>query len=165
MPNPFNKATSNDNDQPNHADRRATAAAAKAGSVDRRAGRGSMDMGHAPSSFVSVTDYAGELLAVYPLEYVEQAFKSPTTGEWVPAVMVDFLVCTGEDAGTEHQDSQVSGAVLVGSLKRKLGQAVILKIGQGEARQKGFSKPWIVLDTTEEEDDTVKKAVAAAYGG
>ncbi|AEV52253.1 hypothetical protein [Nocardia phage NBR1] len=165
MPNPFSKAADTSTDQPNHADRRAAAAAAKAGSVDRRAGRGGMDLGKAPSSFVSVTDYAGELLAVYPTEYVEAAFKSPTTGEWIPAVMVDFLVCTGDDEGVEHTDSQVSGAVLVGSLKRKIGQAVILKIGQGEAKQKGFSKPWIVLDTTEEEDAQVKKVVAATYGG
>lgn len=171
MPNPFAKVSgtvAEDEAPKSAAAKGATSApvadtAAKRSSVDPRAGRGSKQLGKAPTSFANITDYAGELLAVYPLEYQEVTGVTARNGDDLAGVVVDFLVCSGEEAGTEFKDALVLGKVLVSSLKRKIDEAVILKIGQGEAK-KGQNAPWVAVETTDEEDAHVAKVVASVYG-
>lgn len=167
MPNPFSKVGGATATAPVTDEAPATSAtpeavaAAKAGSVNPRANRGSQTFEKAGSA-VRITDYAGELLAVYPSEYVPCVFVGDK-GEDVAGVRLDYVVCSGADAGTEVRDGLILGKILVDSLSRKLGQAVILKLGQGEKKGKN-SPPWISLETTPEEDAHIAKVVAQVYG-
>lgn len=167
MPNPFAKVSGTVEDEapakPKGNTTPVADTAAKRSSVDRSANRGSKQLGKAPTTFANITDYAGELLAVYPLEYQEVTGIKARNGDDLSGVIVDFLVCSGDEAGTEFKDALVLGKVLVGSLKRKIDEAVILKIGQGDAK-KGQNAPWIALETTDEEDAHVAKVVASVYG-
>lgn len=124
------------------------------------AGRAGLTLGHAPSGIVKITDYAGELLAVYPSAFEPAAIE--INGKSVDGVRADFLVCSGDDAGKEVKDALVIGKVLVSSLRRKVGEAVILKIGRGEPRN-GNQPAWIPVDTTPEEDAHVAKVVGEVY--
>ena len=151
-------------DNPGRADAAAVKANAARGGVDPRAARASMALGKTPTSFVSITDYADELLAVFPLELHRDRFTSDISGKPYDAIEVDFLVCSGDDDGTEHTSAMVTGSVLVGALSKKIGEAVVLKIGQGE-KKKGRNAPWIPLETSDEEDEYVAQKVAAFYGG
>lgn len=162
MPNPFSKvgAEAGAPVTPTAATPEAVAAA-KAGSVNPRANRGSQTFGKATGG-PRITDYAGELLAVYPTEFVPSVFIGDN-GQPVAGVRLDYVVCSGDDAGTEFRDGIVLGKILVDSLSRKLGEAVILKLGQGEKKGKN-SPPWISLETTPEEDAHIAKVVAQVYG-
>jgi hypothetical protein len=124
------------------------------------AGRGSLKLGHAPSGIVKITDYAGELLAVYPTAFEPAAIE--INGKSVDGVRADFLVCSGDEAGKEVNGALVIGKVLVSSLRRKVGEAVILKIGRGQPRN-GNQPAWIPVDTTPEEDLHVAEVVAKVY--
>lgn len=175
MPSPFanktaapktggmSKATDND-DNPGRADAAAVKAQAARGGVDPRAARASMGLQKTPTSFTSITDYADELLAVFPLEFHPDRFTSDISGKPYDAIEVDFLVCSGDEDGTEYTGVMVTGSVLVAAMRKKVGEAVVLKIGQGE-KKKGRNAPWIPLETSDEEDEYVAKKVAAFYGG
>ena len=128
-----------------------------------RAARAGKQLQKAPTSFARITDYMGELLAVYPKEYLEDSGVKGRNGEPLPGIVVDFLICSGEEAGTEHTDALVLGKVLVGSLRRKLDEAVILKIGQSE-KKAGQTEAWIAIDTTDAEDAHVAMVVDKVYG-
>ena len=156
MPNPFAKVAGS---EPAASSPKADSPA-KLASVDKRAARAGKALEKAPSGMVNITDYAGELLAIYPTEFVPE---QTTVHGTQPVVLVDFVVCSGDDAGTEHKDAMVFGRALVAALKRRIDEAVIAKIGQGEAK-KGQNAPWIFVETTDEEDAHIKKVVASVYG-
>lgn len=165
MPNPFQKIQ-NDTDAADTQtpSGRVDSSAAKRGAVDPRLARANAVLQKAPSSFESITDYAGEVLAVFPEEFKEEAFKG-SNGEMCPGVYVDALVCTGPEAGKELKNTLVTGSILVGSLKRMIGQAVVMKIGQRPSEKKGFNPAWISIDTTPEEDAIASQMLAKVYGG
>lgn len=174
MPSPFAKTTTaaktggmskaTDEDNGGRADAASVKAAAARGGVDPRAARASMGLQKTPTSFTSITDYADELLAVFPLEFHPDRFTSDISGKPYDAIEVDFLVCSGDEDGTEYTGVMVTGSVLVAAMRKKVGEAVVLKIGQGE-KKKGRNAPWIPLETTDEEDAYVQQKVAAFYGG
>jgi hypothetical protein len=128
-----------------------------------RPSRAGKTLQKAPTSFVRITDYKGELLAVYPKEYQDDTGVKGNDGSVLPGIIVDFLVCSGDDAGTEFTDALVLGKVLVNSLRRKIDEAVILKIGQSE-KKAGQTEAWIAVDTTDAEDAHVAMVVDSVYG-
>lgn len=63
---------------------------------------------------------------------------------------VDLHVLDGDDAGTEYTDTLVFPKVLAQQLRRRVGEKVLGRIGQGIAKS-GQSAPWMLHPATEED--------------
>jgi len=66
------------------------------------------------------------------------------------------------DAGETHTDALLFPKVLIGSLRDRIGQKVLGRIGQGNAKP-GQSAPWVLLDESGN-PDSVAKATAYLTG-
>jgi hypothetical protein len=96
----------------------------------------------AEPSGISYTDLNGALLLikVHAVEAdVPTAFSKP--GQANPAVRADVTVLDGQSAGERYEDALVFPKVLQGQLKSRVGQLVLGRLGQGQAKP-GQSAPW-----------------------
>lgn len=96
----------------------------------------------AEPSGISYTDLNGALLLikVHSVEPdVPTAFSKP--GQANPAIRADVTVLDGGQAGESYEDALVFPKVLQGQLKSRVGQLVLGRLGQGQAKA-GQSAPW-----------------------
>lgn len=96
----------------------------------------------AEPSGISYSDLNGALLLikVHAVEAdVPTAFSKP--GQANPAVRADVTVLDGESAGESYEDALIFPKVLQGQLKSRVGQLVLGRLGQGQAKP-GQSAPW-----------------------
>jgi hypothetical protein len=113
----------------------------------------------APSSnteSVKVADLNGHLLILEPIEYKTGI---PTVHGDADAIEVNI---NDLDTGFTHQSVLFFNVALKNSLKSKIGQKVLARIGQGAAKP-GKSAPWILLDATGD-SEAVAKANAFIAG-
>jgi hypothetical protein len=80
----------------------------------------------------------GALLIVQPTELVQDIVTSfgPTD-----AVRANVIVVDGSHAGTHHDDTLIFPKVLKSQLSSRIGQNVLGRLGQGQAKP-GQSPPW-----------------------
>ncbi len=104
---------------------------------------------------VKVADLANHLLIVTPVEYKTGIPTVHGEAEAIEVNVVDL------DTGLEHSSLLWFNVALRNSLKSKVGQKVLARIGQGTAKP-GKSAPWILVDAT---GDASAIAKANAYLG
>ena len=104
---------------------------------------------------VKVADLANHLLIITPVEYKTGIQTVHGSAEAVEVNVVDL------DTNKEHTSLLWFNVVLRNSLKTKIGQKVLARIGQGSAKP-GKSAPWILVDATA---DATAVAKANAYLG
>ena len=106
----------------------------------------------APSSnteSVKVADLNGHLLILEPIEYKTGI---PTVHGDADAIEVNI---NDLDTGFSHSSVLFFNVALKNSLKSKIGQKVLARIGQGAAKP-GKSAPWILLDATGDAEAVAK---------
>lgn len=104
---------------------------------------------------VKVADLANHLLIVSPLEYKTGIATVHGEAEAIEVNVIDL------DTNKEHASLLWFNVGLRNSLKTKIGQKVLARIGQGVAKP-GKSAPWILIDAT---SDASALAKANAYLG
>lgn len=104
----------------------------------------------AASSGIRPADLEGHLLVVEPQEFVAGIVTSMGPSDAIRATVHDI------DAGETHEDVLLFPKVLVGSLKSRIGERVLARMGKGTAKP-GQSAPWLLVDASGDAD-----AVAAA---
>lgn len=108
----------------------------------------------AASDGVKWEELNGSLLIIKPTA-AETGIKT-SYGE-SEAVRADVYAIDGPQAGSEHADTLVFPKILQSQLKPRIGQVVIGRLGQGNAKP-GQSAPWILQDATEAD---IRTGVAA----
>ena len=99
----------------------------------------------------------GALLLIRP-HSVEEGIK--TVHGDSSAVRADVVVLDGVEKAEEYTDCLVFPKVLQGQLRSRLGQNVLGRLGQGNAKP-GQSAPWVLAEATE---DDVKVGTAYLAG-
>lgn len=94
------------------------------------------------SGGVSWADFNGALLIIEPLS-VEQGIKT-TFGD-TEAVRANVHVVDGPRANEVHNDTLVFPTILRSQLRSKIGEKVLGRVGQGQAKP-GQSAPWILQE-------------------
>lgn len=102
-----------------------------------------------------VAELAGQLLIITPTEYKTGIKTIHGDAEAVEVNLVNL------DTNKTHDGVLFFNVALRNSLKQKIGQKVLARIGQGTAKP-GKSAPWILLDAT---TDPAALAKANAYLG
>lgn len=100
-------------------------------------------------------DLAGQLLIITPLEYRKDI---DTVNGKADAISCDVV---NLDKGEEHSDVLFFNIAIRGALKGLLGQKVLCRIQQGQAKP-GKTAPWILVDAS---TDAAAVAKAQAYKG
>jgi hypothetical protein len=106
----------------------------------------------APSSnteSVKVADLNGHLLI---LEAIEYKTGIPTVHGDADAIEVRI---NDLDTGYSHESVLFFNVALKNALKTKIGQKVLARIGQGQAKA-GKSAPWILIDATGDAEAVAK---------
>ena len=104
---------------------------------------------------VKVADLANHLLIITPVEYKTGIQTVHGLAEAVEVNVVDL------DTNAQHDSLLWFNVGLRNSLKSKVGQKVLARIGQGTAKP-GKSAPWILVDAT---GDASAVAKANSYLG
>jgi hypothetical protein len=102
-----------------------------------------------------VADLAGQLLIITPTDYKTGIKTIHGDAEAVEVSLVNL------DTNKTYESVLFFNVALRSSLKQKIGQKVLARIGQGTAKP-GKSAPWILLDAT---TDAAALAKANAYLG
>lgn len=100
-----------------------------------------------------VADLAGQLLIITPTDYKTGIKTIHGDAEAVEVSLVNL------DTNKTYDSVLFFNVALRNSLKQKIGQKVLARIGQGTAKP-GKSAPWILLDAT---TDAAALAKANAY--
>lgn len=106
----------------------------------------------APSSnteSVKVADLNGHLLILEPTEYKTGIQTVHGDADAIEVRINDL------DTGHTHESVLFFNVALKNSLKSKIGQKVLARIGQGTAKP-GKSAPWILVDATGDADAVAK---------
>lgn len=98
---------------------------------------------------VKAADLNGHLLILEPIEYKTGI---PTVHGDADAIEVRI---DDIDTGLSHESVLFFNVALKNSLKQKIGQKVLARIGQGQAKP-GKSAPWILIDATGDADAVAK---------
>lgn len=101
----------------------------------------------APSSGIQWGDIHGALVLVEPLSIETDIETSYGKSE---AVRADVTVLDGPHAGTEYPDTLIFPKVLAGQLRRSIGQKVLGRVTQGQAKP-GQSPPWMLAEASPED--------------
>lgn len=96
------------------------------------------------SGGVDLKTLNGALLIIKP-HSVEENIKTSFGDS--SAVRADLYVVDGPNGGDAHEDTLLFPKMLQGQLKSRIGQLVIGRLGQGQAKP-GQSAPWILQDAT-----------------
>lgn len=115
----------------------------------------------APSSnteSVKVADLNGHLLILEPTEYKTGIQTVHGDADAIEVRINDL------DTGHTHDSVLFFNVALKNSLKSKIGQKVLARIGQGTAKP-GKSAPWILVDATGDADAVAKANAFIAGGG
>ena len=106
------------------------------------------------SEGVKVADLANHLLIIEPVEYKTGIDTVHGKAEAVEVNVVDL-----DNNNAKHDSLLWFNVALRNSLKTKIGQKVLARVGQGAAKP-GKSAPWILIDAT---GDATAIAKANAY--
>jgi hypothetical protein len=98
---------------------------------------------------VKVADLNGHLLIIEPIEY-----KTGITTVHGDADAIEVRI-NDLDTNTSHDSVLFFNVALKNALKTKIGQKVLARIGQGQAKP-GKSAPWILVDATGDADAVAK---------
>lgn len=101
----------------------------------------------APSAGIQWKDLNGALLLIEPAG-IESGI--PTTYGEAEAVRADVHVLDGAQGGQEYADTLVFPTILRSQLKSRIGQKVLGRLSQGQAKA-GQSPPWILAEATEQD--------------
>lgn len=112
-----------------------------------------------PSTFIEWGDYSGKLLVVEPLD-VEKDVK--TVHGMSDAVRANVYVLTGPGESEDFEDVLIFPRVLQGQTRRRIGELVVGRLGQGEAK-KGQNAPWILLEANEKDLKKAQDFVARKF--
>lgn len=96
------------------------------------------------TSGIDYKELDGRLLLVEP-RALEQDIN--TTLGTKDAIRADVTILDGPDAGTQHNDTLIFPRVLIGQLRTRLGQKVLGRLGQGQAKP-GQNAPWLLEEAT-----------------
>lgn len=105
---------------------------------------------------VKVADLNGHLLIITPVEFKTGIKTVNGDADAIEVNVVDL------DTNEEHTSLLWFNVVLKNALKPLIGQKVLARIGQGQAKP-GKSAPWILVDATGD-GDAVAKANAFIAG-
>lgn len=106
-----------------------------------------------PSGGITWADHKGSLLIIQPTS-VEAGIQ--TSFGSADAVKADVYVLTGPDTSEDYPDCLVFPKVLASQLKGQIGNKVVGRLNQGQAKP-GQSAPWILDAAT---PDDIEKAKA-----
>lgn len=98
----------------------------------------------ATSEFVDWETLSGSLIVLEVEEYIA---KISTVHGDNPAIKADLHVLDGELSGESYEGTLIFGRSMIPQLKKRIGQTVLARLGQG-AKQKGKNAPWILVDAT-----------------
>ena len=101
----------------------------------------------APSGGIDLKDHLGALL-LFTVHSVEEGIQ--TVHGASSAIRCDVAVLDGANKGDEHADTLIFPKVLQSQLRKAVGQKVLGRLGQGQAKP-GQSAPWILTDPTDED--------------
>ena len=97
-----------------------------------------------PGAGIKWEDLNGRLLLIEPTA-VKTEIKT-AFGE-SDAVVADIAILDGDTKGDTYPEALVFPKVLQGQLKSKLGEKVLGRLGQGQAKP-GQSAPWLLEEAT-----------------
>lgn len=103
----------------------------------------------APSAGISWADFKGCLLLIEPTTFKQGVQTSYGTAD---AVQANVVVLDGPHAGTEIPDTLIFPKILVSQTQSRVGQKVLGRLGQGQAKQ-GQSPPWMLSEATPEDQE------------
>lgn len=113
-----------------------------------------------PGSSVSVdwSEHAGSLLllTVHGMEHGIQTVHGTTD-----AVRADVVVLDGSKRGDEYVDALVFPKMLQSQLRSRVGQKVLGRLGQGEAKR-GQSAPWLLNPATDADKQAGREYLSGA---
>jgi len=110
----------------------------------------------ASATGIDWSDLNGSLLTVAVVEIVKDINTSFGTTD---AVRATVTVIDGDKAGDTYPDTLVFPKVLQSQLSPLVGQTVLGRLGQGQAKP-GQSAPWILAEPTPQDQATAAKWVA-----
>jgi hypothetical protein len=105
---------------------------------------------------VNFEDHNGRLLLVEVLGQ-EQAVKT-SFGDKNP-IRANVTVLDGDQAGETFEDTLIFPTVLISQLRPRIGEKVLGRLGQGNAKP-GQKPPWLLADPTADEIALAEKWVA-----
>ena len=105
----------------------------------------------ASASGIQWADYLGKLFLIEPTAF-ETGIKT-SLGE-KDAVRADVTVIDADGNGPEeHKDTLIFPGVLISQTRSLIGEKVLGRLGQGEAKP-GQNPPWKLLEATEADVET-----------
>lgn len=99
----------------------------------------------AASSGLDLKEVNGKLLLIEPMKLEEGVATSFGNKD---AIRARVVILDGPDAGTEHEDTLLFPGVLIGQLRPRIGQKVLGRLGQGQAKP-GQQPPWKLAEATD----------------
>jgi hypothetical protein len=105
------------------------------------------------SGGITWSDHLGQLVLVEP-DSLETGIATVHGTKEAIKGRVSFLVGPGE--AEVFEDALIFGGVLIGQLKSRIGEKVLGRLAQGDAKP-GQNPPWKLLDATAED---IEKATA-----
>lgn len=112
-----------------------------------------------PGSLIEWKDLLGKLLVIEPLD-VEKDIK--TVHGTSDAVRANVYALTGPDTSDDYEDTLVFPRVLQGQLRRKVGNLVVGRLTQGEAKR-GQDAPWVLAEANEKDLAKAQNFVAKHF--
>jgi hypothetical protein len=112
-----------------------------------------------PGALIDWNEHKGRLMVVEPLDF-EKDIKT-VHGE-SDAVRANVYVLVGPGNTEEYEDTLVFPRALQGQLKRKIGQLVVGRLTQGEAK-KGQNPPWQLAEANEKDMGRAKAWTAEHF--
>ncbi len=104
----------------------------------------------APGSGIKLEDHLGALLLIEPLSLETGITTAYGDSD---AIKANVHVIDGPGAPADYEETLIFPKVLQGQLKRSIGQKVLGRLGQGQAKP-GQSAPWVLNEATA--DDITK---------
>lgn len=99
----------------------------------------------APGAGVKWETLSGRLVLVQPHSLETNILTTFGTAD---AVRADVVVLDGPEAGTKYDDTLIFPKVLQSQLKNRVGEKVLGRVSQGQAKP-GQSAPWMLTEATE----------------
>lgn len=101
----------------------------------------------APGEGIQLKDHLGALLLI---DVISLETGIATTFGDADAIKADVSVIDGPGSGTDYSETLIFPKVLQSQLKRSVGQKVLGRLGQGQAKP-GQSAPWVLNEASAED--------------
>ena len=90
-------------------------------------------------------DVAGHTLIVYPTELIGEIQTTYGPSDAIRVNVHDLTAAANGEEATYHDVLWFSGYI-IGALKGRIGQHLLVRVEQGTASKAGQSPPWLVID-------------------